>query len=99
VLQAGLDLPPLMLTSDEIEAAVPGAQWVARHSDPALARAADDLIAKIGAVAPERLRPYVLEPVTDTPPVRNLAADGLDTARVRAQIHAARKITLCYRDE
>ena len=99
VLEAGLDLPPLMLTQDEIEAAVLGAQWVARHSDPILARAAEDLIAKIGAVVPERLRPYVLEPVTDTPPVRNLAADGLDMARVRAQIHAGRKIALCYRDE
>ena len=28
----GLDLPPLMLTPDEIEAAVLGAQWVARHA-------------------------------------------------------------------
>ena len=99
VLEAGLDLPPLMLTPDEIEAAVLGAQWVARHSDPTLARAADDLIAKIGAVVPERLRPYVLEPVTETPPARNLAADGLDMARVRNQIHAGRKIALCYRDE
>src|SRR6201981_1993158 len=88
-----------VLTQDEIEAAVLGAQWVARHSDPALARAAQDLIAKIGAVVPERLRPYVLEPVTDMPPVRTLAADGLDMARVRAQIHAGRKIALCYRDE
>ena len=70
VLQAGLDLPPLMLTPDEIEAAVLGAQWVARHSDSALARAAEDLIAKIGAVVPERLRPYVLEPATETPPAR-----------------------------
>ena len=99
VLEAGLDLPPLMLTQDEIEAAVLGAQWVARHSDPVLARAAEDLIAKIGAVVPERHRPYVLEPVTDTPPARDLAADGLDMARVRAQIHAGRKIALCYRDE
>jgi predicted DNA-binding transcriptional regulator YafY len=99
VLEAGLDLPPLMLTPDEIEAAVLGAQWVARHSDPALARAAEDLIAKIGAVVPERLRPYVFEPATETPPAWNLAADGLDMARVRAQIHAGRKIALCYRDE
>src|SRR6266480_4330415 len=62
VLQPGLDLPPLMLTPDEIEAAVLGAQWVARHSDAQLARAAQDLIAKIGAVVPERLRPFVFEP-------------------------------------
>ena len=99
VLQAGLDLPPLMLTPDEIEAAVLGAQWVTRHSDSALARAAEDLIAKIGAVVPERLRPYVLEPATETPPARGLAADGLDMARVRNQIHAGRKMALRYRDE
>ena len=99
VLQPGLDLPPLMLTAAEIEAAVLGAQWVARHSDAELARAAQDLIAKIGAVVPERLRPFVFEPVTETPPVRGLATDRLDMARVRAQIHAGRKIKLFYRDE
>jgi predicted DNA-binding transcriptional regulator YafY len=99
VLQAGLDLPPLMLTPDEIEAAVLGAQWVALHSDVTMARAAEDLIAKIGAVVPERLRPYVFEPATDTPPAHGLAADGLDMARVRGQIHAGRKIALRYRDE
>ena len=99
VLQPGLDLPPLMLTPDEIEAAVLGAQWVARHSDAELARAAQELIAKIGAVVPERLRPFVFEPATDMPPARNLATDGLDMAQVRAQIHAGRKIRLCYRDE
>ena len=29
ILEKGIDLPPLMLTPDEIEAAVLGAQWVA----------------------------------------------------------------------
>jgi predicted DNA-binding transcriptional regulator YafY len=99
VLHAGLDLPPLMLTADEIEAAVLGAQWVARHSDPVLARAAEDLIAKIAAVVPERLRPYVFEPATETAPARGLAADGIDMAGVRNQIHGGRKIALRYRDE
>jgi predicted DNA-binding transcriptional regulator YafY len=99
VLEAGLDLPPLMLTQDEIEAAVLGAQWVARHSDPILARAAEDLIAKIGAVVPERLRPYVLEPATDTPPVRDLAADGLDRHGCAPRSMRAGEIALCYCDE
>src|SRR6478735_5226142 len=36
VLDGGFDLPPLMLTSDEVEAAVLGAQWVAGRGDPAL---------------------------------------------------------------
>src|SRR6202012_221907 len=47
ILEKGFDLPPLMLTPEEIEAAVLGAQWVASHADEALARAAADLIAKI----------------------------------------------------
>ncbi|RYD81960.1 MAG: HTH domain-containing protein, partial [Sphingomonadales bacterium] len=60
VLEGGFDMPPLMLTSDEIEAAVLGAQWVASRGDPALARAARDLIAKIAATVPERLRPVLM---------------------------------------
>ena len=40
ILEKGFDLPPLMLTPDEIEAAVLGAQWVAGHADPVLSRAA-----------------------------------------------------------
>jgi predicted DNA-binding transcriptional regulator YafY len=40
VLEGGFDLPPLMLTSDEVEAATLGAQWVAGHADLGLARAA-----------------------------------------------------------
>ncbi len=39
ILEKGFDLPPLMLTPDEIEACVLGAQWVVGHADPALARA------------------------------------------------------------
>src|SRR3989344_9078281 len=62
VLDGGFDMPPLMLTSDEVEAAVLGAQWVAGRGDPALARAARDLIAKIAATVPERLRAGPLEP-------------------------------------
>jgi biotin operon repressor len=62
VLEGGFDLPPLMLTPDEIEAAVLGAQWVIGWGDPVLARAAQDLLAKIGAAVPERLRPFVHEP-------------------------------------
>src|SRR4051812_17690195 len=60
ILEGGFDLPPLMLTSDEIEAAVLGARWVAGRGDPALAQAALDLIAKISIAVPEKLRPIVL---------------------------------------
>jgi predicted DNA-binding transcriptional regulator YafY len=99
VLEGGFDLPPLMLTQDEIEAAVLGAQWVAARGDPTLARAAQDLIAKIAASVPERLRPFVLEPATLTPPTYRRVEDGFDTARLRTWIHSGRKIALRYRDE
>ncbi|MDR3513682.1 MAG: YafY family protein [Caulobacteraceae bacterium] len=99
VLEGGFDLPPLMLTSDEIEAAVLGAQWVAARGDPALAKAAQDLIAKIGVAVPERLRSFLLEPASVSAPVRARTEDRLDIAQVRAWIHAGRKIRLRYLDE
>ncbi len=99
VLDRGFDLPPLMLTADEIEAAVLGAHWVAARADPTLAKAARDLIAKIAATVPERLRPIVLEPASGMPPARNVVTDQLDMARVRDQIRAGRKIRLDYCDE
>ena len=99
VLEDGFDLPPLMLTPEEVEAAVLGAQLVAQRSDPALARAAEDLIAKIGAVIPEGLRPLVLDPPTRAPRNWNKTPDGLDMAKVREAIRGGRKIALTYRDE
>jgi predicted DNA-binding transcriptional regulator YafY len=100
VLEAGFDLPPLMLTADEIEAAMLGAQWVMARGDPALVRAAQDLIAKIASAVPERLRPIALEPSARTSgygPV--IPADAIDMALVRSAIHGGRKIALGYRDE
>lgn len=99
VLDHDFDMPPLMLTPDEIEAAVLGAQWVAGRGDPTLANAALDLIAKIAAAVPDHLRPFVLEPAARAPPGRGVSADGLDVTRTRAWIHAGRKIRLEYRDE
>jgi predicted DNA-binding transcriptional regulator YafY len=98
VLESGFDLPPLMLTSDEVEAAVLGAQWVASHGDESLARAARDLIAKIAVTVPENLRPLILDPAARTPPGWKIPADGLDVAQARAWMRSGRKIALVYRD-
>lgn len=99
VLEGGFDLPPLMLTADEIEAAVLGAQWVAARADPVLARAAQDLIAKITAAVPERMRILTDDPAARAPPSCNRAADAIDMTMVRAAIHNGRKVRLSYRDE
>src|SRR5262249_50544937 len=99
ILEKGFDLPPLMLTPEEIEAAVLGAQWVAGHADAALARAAGDLIAKIADTVPERLRPFVLEPASGARPPWKKEQDRMGSVRTSAQIHEGRKIALHYRDE
>ena len=99
VLDGNFDMPPLMLTPDEIEAAVLGAQWVAGRGDPVLASAARDLIAKIATAVPERLRPFIVEPAIGTSPGPGAAPDGIDITKVRSWIHAGRKIAITYRDE
>ena len=99
VLEGGFDLPPLMLTTEEVEAAVLGAQWVAGHADPALARAARDLIAKVAACVPDSLRPLIDDAAARTPPAWKMPADGLDVALARAWARKGHKIALVYRDK
>ena len=99
VLDRDFDMPALMLTPDEIEAAVLGAQWVAGKGDAVLAGAARDLIAKIAASVPERLQTFIAEPSIGTPPAQPMAPDGLSIARTRAWIRSGRKILISYRDE
>ncbi|MGE4411658.1 MAG: helix-turn-helix transcriptional regulator [Sphingobium sp.] len=99
ILDDSFDMPALMLTPDEIEAAVLGAQWVAERGDAALAIAARDLLAKITSVVPERLRTLLLDPSLRARSSAKPATDGVDMARVRAWIREGRKIRLYYRDE
>lgn len=98
LLDDAFDMPALMLTPDEIEVAVLGAQWVASRTDPVLANAARDLIAKITSVVPERLRPVIAEPTIVTRPPRAVTPDGIDIARTRTWIREGRKILIDYRD-
>jgi len=97
ILDSGFDLPPLMLNSDEIEAAVLGAQWVAGHGDRALANAARNLIAKIAAVVPPEMHALLDDPAARTPPAWKMPEDSVDAAMLRQSIRQGRKIALNYR--
>ena len=99
VLDGGFDMPPLMLTPDEVEAAMLGAGWVAGRGDAVLARAASDLIAKIGQVIPEHLRPLMMEPVLSAPQKWDAPADSIDMTGLRSAIRAQGKVGIFYRDE
>ena len=99
LLAADYDMPPLMLTPDEIEAVVLGAQWVAGRSDRVLAAAARDVVAKITAVVPERLRPFLAEPSVGVKPTIAEAEVNVDPASLRSAIRHGRKLRLRYRSE
>jgi predicted DNA-binding transcriptional regulator YafY len=99
VLRRGFDLPPLMFTSDEIDAIAVGARHVRRLRDPKLQQAAESVLSKVTAIVPEMLRSYLVEApfyVSEgsAPPIT-----GVDLAEVRGAIHQARKMSIAYSDE
>src|SRR3984957_8783331 len=98
LIASDYDMPPLMLTPDEIEAVMLGAQWVAGRSDEALANAARDVMAKIAAVVPEHLRPLILEPSVGVKPMfTEPTKESVDPSRLRSAIREERKLRLRYR--
>lgn len=99
LMSPGYDMPPLMLTRDEIEALVLGAQWVMGRRDPLLARAARDLVGKVVEVIPEDLRPFVLEPSLGARPVLPDHEETIDPAMIRAAVREGWKLQIRYRDE
>jgi predicted DNA-binding transcriptional regulator YafY len=76
-LRRGYDLPPLMFTEAEIQAMVLGARTVTSWADPALAKAAQEVLAKVEAVVPDRLK----ERIASTP----LFAPGYHTPHPMAE--------------
>lgn len=99
VLSEGYDLPPLMFTTDELEAVMLGLRWVARRGDEDLARAALDTVAKIGTVLPERLKPFLFDAGLIVPPRFEQLHDKVNVAQFRSAIREGRKIVIAYRAE
>jgi predicted DNA-binding transcriptional regulator YafY len=99
VLGEGYDLPPLMFTADELEAVMLGLRWVQRRGDAALVRAADDTIAKIGAVLPADLKPLLFDASLLVPHFGRVFNDTVDVAVIRKSIREQRKLELVYTDE
>lgn len=99
VLEPGFDLPALMFSEDEIEALVLGARIVETWADPALGRAAGDLLAKIEAVVPAPLQARIRSLGLSAPPGRPPPEPGLDMATLRQWVREQRKLRIAYRDE
>jgi predicted DNA-binding transcriptional regulator YafY len=96
-LAHGFDLPPLMFTEEELEALVFGARVVQGYADPALARAADSVLAKVQMVLPDKLR--------DKSWSRSLLAPTMHPGRaapnlgaLREAIRSKRRVSFHYTD-
>jgi predicted DNA-binding transcriptional regulator YafY len=98
VLDNGYDMPPLMLTPDELEAAMLGAAWVAKRGDPSLARGARDLIAKISAAVPQSLRPILLDDGLRPISFKPIARERFDLGSLRRAVRERYKAVLDYQD-
>lgn len=98
VLEEGYDMPPLMLTADELEAAALGAAWVAARGDESLSRAARDLVAKLSAAVPEELRPLILDAGLRPVSFSLQCEERFSGAALRLAIRERRKLRISYQD-
>ncbi len=98
ILRGGYDLPPLMFNKQEIEALVLGVRIVETWADAELAEAAGNVIAKVEAVIPERLRRHIAETVLLAPPDHYAVPLSIDPGELRRAVNGRLKVRFHYRD-
>lgn len=99
ILKPGYDMPPLMLTANELEAVLLGTLWVSQRGDKALAEGATSLLEKIKEVVPEHLQSVMLQSNLVAPNLKPSIADSLDMQAVREAIRLQNKLSIKYTDE
>lgn len=99
MLRPGFVLPPLMFSEEEIEALVLGARWVAKRSDPQLAAAAENMLAKVSAVLPQALRHELESSALLIGPGDPVLGDSTILENLRLAIRQERKIDIDYQDK
>ena len=97
-LKRGFDLPPLMFNEQELEALVLGARIVETWSDPDLASAARDVLAKVETVIPDRLRHYMEETALLAPDDHFSEPINFELSEVREAIRRNQKLRFEYSD-
>ncbi len=98
LLRDGFDLPPLMFTEDELDALLLGTRIVQSWGDPELGRAAADVLAKVAAVLPERMRPRIASLTLAAPPSGRRLEIAVDMAALRRCVREERKVRIAYLD-
>jgi biotin operon repressor len=91
-LRQGFDLPPLMFDEHEIEALVLGARIIESWTDAKLAEAAGNVIAKVEAVIPERLRQHMADTALLAPSRHRAEPITIDASELRRALRRRLKI-------
>jgi predicted DNA-binding transcriptional regulator YafY len=99
LLRRGFDLPPLMFTTEEVEAIVVGARLVRRTGDAGLQQAADSVLSKVTVILPDLLRAHLVEPPVFVSASGAPAGSAIDLSEIREAIRSSRKVQIEYRDE
>lgn len=97
VLDPRYDMPPLMLTPEEIEAVLLGVQMVEKLGDIAITNAARDVVAKIASTIPSDLLPLIIDPAVGLKPGEGFNGLMVDTRLIRRAAREGKKMKLEYR--
>ena len=98
ILRDGYDMPPLMLTLDELEAALLGAQWVAERGDEKLSIGARSLVEKLNDVVPQHLKKVADSLVVVAPCLTPIISDTIDSEVLREAMRSRKKVKIEYTD-
>jgi len=100
VLEGGLDLPPLIFNSTELETLMLGARWAEAHGDPDQQLAAQDVIAKIATVLPDELRDEFYDVSLYAPSITKTRYEGIVSSHeIRKTLKTNKIVELSYRNE
>jgi predicted DNA-binding transcriptional regulator YafY len=99
VLRRGFDLPPLMFTTEEIDAITVGARLLSRTGDAGLQRAAASVLSKVTVILPETLRDHLAAAPFYVSTHGASISPVVDLAEIRGAIRDQRKMRITYSDE
>ena len=99
LLRPGYDLPPMMFSSDEMQAIVLGARMVMDRGDEALSLAAENVLAKVQAVVPKKASDQMWRASLLVPhPLDEGVGFGPHLPVIRQAIRDCQKIRIGYTD-
>ena len=99
VLRRGFDLPPLMFTTEEIDAIAVGVRLLRRLRDRKLQEAAESVLGKLSAVVPAPLQSQLVAAPLYVSDGSAPAVTGIDLSQLRGAIRETRKLAITYIDE